>query len=62
MEKDKMTSKFDSQGVQATVTAHDGTVTTYYYAPHPGRLEELHSFYRALYLRAAIADYQVITA
>ena len=46
--------------IQATITAHDGKVTNYIYAPHPGRLVEVNNFYRDLYTKGEIANYQVI--
>jgi hypothetical protein len=46
--------------IQATITALNGTVTTYIFEPHPGRLVEANNFYRDLYQAGEIADYQVI--
>jgi hypothetical protein len=46
--------------IQATITSIDGTVTNYLYAPHPGRLVEVNDFYRELYTKGEIANYQVI--
>jgi len=46
--------------IQAKITSLDGTITNYIFESHPGRLIEANNFYRDLYQKGQIADYQVL--